>query len=163
MRFHSRIFFMVVLLVVCLGIKKSWESNQADNCIQYPNICKAHETCVASGDEKYFACEPNKEKIQLRKHLIKSYEDGQNSKYYEYDITLINNSNNEIKELRLCVDDAALNLKDVKAIWDIDRFPNGDLILPMGKHISPGSLYKFGFVARSELSESKFRVKSIVI
>ncbi|KAN0019206.1 hypothetical protein ACTFIV_008244 [Dictyostelium citrinum] len=154
-------YSFLVVVIISIIVKVSINQSASNNCIEFPNVCNIEQTCVIQNSTEYSCLRIDEVPITYHQVAVNTHENGVKS--YQYDVSFINNSKNKLKNVRISTE-CNLYLKDgIPSFWNVDRFPNGDLIIKEDQIIYPKQIYNFGFILKNEITPTTLKLKALEI
>ncbi|EGC40149.1 hypothetical protein DICPUDRAFT_91080 [Dictyostelium purpureum] len=148
--------YIIVLLFALLTISFSAATYPCGN-----GVCSNSDICRTFNNVP--GCTPRSSytEITLSSKVVNIWYDGNAGKWYtQYDITISNNSNYNLKQINIGT--ANLNLRDPQSLWNMVKSPSGVLSLPSYQQsINAHASYVFGYILVGQNQPATLSILSV--
>ncbi|KAF2074118.1 hypothetical protein CYY_004560 [Polysphondylium violaceum] len=126
-----------------------------------PYSCRAGEICRTIDNVCHCVPIPQCYEVTLTQKVIGTWKDNNGKTFTQYDVTITNHMNRNIKNLIIDTD-YTLRLRDNSSIWNVNRLPNNDLTLPSYQpSVNAHASFTFGFILEGTIP-ANLAIKAVV-
>ncbi|KAF2071511.1 hypothetical protein CYY_007172 [Polysphondylium violaceum] len=153
---------MKLILVLCALLFSAAIASASYPYACGPYSCKTGEVCRTIDNVCHCIPIPQCYDVTLSQKVIGTWVDGRDGKTYtQYDVTITNHMNRNIKNLIIDTD-YTLRLRDNSSIWNVNRLANNDLTLPSYQpSINAHASFTFGFILQGT-QPAHLAIKAVV-